>query len=94
MTDVAVEPTTRTLFVILRPFEAQGLMRTRGEVVDISSWPNQRFVGSLVESRRLVELDRDATPVICALCQRVFDGPSSLGGHIRAEHAPPVSEEE
>lgn len=82
---MATSTPTQTLAVVLRPFEGAGLLRSHGEVVDVSDW---RSGDSLTRNRYLAPFQAsDPAPENCSVCGRQWKDRGALIAHISALHA-------
>jgi hypothetical protein len=67
--------------IVQKPFQAEGVIRRHGEVVDAGSW---KHGARLREQRYLAPFAGE--PVTCELCGRMFAGEANLGYHIKVDH--------
>lgn len=67
--------------IVQRPFQAEGLIRQQGEVVDASSWKHS---AKLREQRYLAPFLGE--PVKCELCSRLFADDAKLEHHVKIDH--------
>ena len=66
--------------VVQRPFQAEGLRRTHGEVMETGAW---RHAPKLREQRYISQFFDE--PLTCALCGRMF-AKEAFKGHVKKDH--------
>jgi len=67
--------------VVQRPFQAKGIIRQQGEVVDASFWKHS---ARLREQRYLTPFLGE--PIKCEVCGRTFVDDASLEHHFKMDH--------